>query len=278
MNSRRSRTPTSLSSPSRSNRTNRSAPESAALRPAALPRQGLAIEPERKKQLAAFQKTAGFRFKSLELLNLSFIHRSVSNETGCRLNNERLEFLGDSILGAACATLLYQKYPEKPEGELAKIKSVTVSEDVLSAVARLLQIDTMLLLGRGEELSGGRGKKAILADTLEALIAALYLDCGYRAAFDFISRIFSPEIDRITENDYHRDYKSLLQELCQHHYHSYPQYRMVKRSGPEHERIFWMEVNVDGTVYGPGTGRNKKSAEQEAARMALQALEKQAAL
>ena len=229
--------------------------------------------PERKKQLAAFQKTAGFRFKSLALLNLSFVHRSVSNEVGSRLNNERLEFLGDSILGAACATLLYQKYSDKAEGELAKIKSVAVSEEVLSSVARILQIDTMLLLGRGEELSGGREKKAILADTLEAMIGALYLDSGYQRAFELISRYFIPEIDRITENDYRRDYKSLLQELCQHRYRAYPQYRLVKRSGPEHERIFWMEVSVDGTVYGPGMGRNKKSAEQEAARMAWQALD-----
>ncbi|MCL1836380.1 MAG: ribonuclease III [Treponema sp.] len=231
------------------------------------------IEPGRKKQLAAFQKTAGFRFKSLELLNLSFVHRSVSNETGCRQNNERLEFLGDSILGAVCATLLYEKFPEKPEGELAKIKSVAVSEEVLSSVARILQIDTMLLLGKGEDLSGGREKKAILADTLEALIGALYLDSGYRAAFDFVSRLFSPEIGRITEKDYLRDYKSLLQELCQRNYRTYPQYRLVKRSGPEHERMFWIEVSVNGTVYGPGSGRSKKSAEQEAARAAWQSLE-----
>ncbi|MCL1836835.1 MAG: ribonuclease III [Treponema sp.] len=231
------------------------------------------IEPGRKKQLAAFQKTAGFRFKSLELLNLSFVHRSVSNETSCRQNNERLEFLGDSILGAVCATLLYEKFPEKPEGELAKIKSVAVSEEVLSSVARILQIDTMLLLGKGEDLSGGREKKAILADTLEALIGALYLDSGYRAAFDFISRLFTPEIGRITEKDYLRDYKSLLQELCQRRYRAYPQYRLVKRSGPEHERMFWIEVSVNGTVYGPGSGRSKKSAEQEAARAAWQSLE-----
>jgi len=225
--------------------------------------------------LAAFLKTAGIRFKSFELLNLSFIHRSVSNETGSRcvagaLNNERLEFLGDSVLGSVCATLLYQKYPEKNEGDLAKIKSVVVCEDVLSIVARLLQIDTMLLLGRGEELTGGREKKAILADTLEALIGALYLDSGYTAAFDFISRYFAPEIDRITEKDYHRDYKSLLQEISQHNYGSYPQYRLTKRSGPDHERVYWIEVSVGGVAYGPGTGRNKKSAEQEAARMAYQ--------
>jgi len=232
----------------------------------------LAPESERRKQLAAFQKAAGFRFKSIALLNLSFVHRSVSNETGSRLNNERLEFLGDSILGAVCATLLYQRYPEKTEGELAKVKSVTVSEEVLSSVAKVLQIDAMLLLGKGEELSGGRSKKTILADTLEAIIGALYLDSGYRAVFSFITRYFTPEIDRITEKDYCRDYKSLLQELCQRNFRSYPHYRMVKRSGPDHEHTFWMEVTVGGTAYGPGTGRNKKAAEQEAARLAFLAL------
>ena len=206
-------------------------------------------------------------------MNLSFVHRSISNETGSRFNNERLEFLGDSILGAVCATLLYQRYPEKTEGELAKVKSVTVSEEVLSTVAKVLQIDTMLLLGKGEELSGGRNKKTILADTMEAVIGALYLDSGYRVAFSFINRYFSQEIDRIVGDDYHRDYKSLLQEMCQRNFGSYPRYRMIKRSGPDHEHIFWMEVSVGGIVYGPGTGRNKKAAEQEAARMAYKALD-----
>jgi ribonuclease-3 len=230
------------------------------------------IEAERKKQLAAFQKAAAFRFKNIELLNLSFMHRSMANESGSKVNNERLEFLGDSILGAVCATLLYQKYPEKSEGELAKIKSVVVSEGVLAAIARVLQIDTMLLLGKGEDLSGGRTKKAILADALEALIGALYLDSGYRAAYAFVSRCIAPEIDRVTDSGYHRDYKSLLQEICQRNFRVYPEYRMVKRSGPEHERIFWMEVIADNRVFGPGMGKNKKSAEQEAAKMAYTAL------
>jgi ribonuclease-3 len=258
--------PTSSSNPSKSKNGDFAAPGQFVL---ALTTPG----PERKKQLTAFQKTAGFKFKNIELLNLSFVHRSVSNETSCRQNNERLEFLGDSILGAACATLLYQNYADKAEGELAKIKSVAVSEEVLSSIARVLQLDTMLLLGKGEELSGGRTKKAILADTLEALIGALYLDSGYKAAFAFISRCLAPEIDRVIEKDYHRDYKSLLQEVCQRHYHAYPQYRLVKRSGPDHEHLFWIEVNVNGSNYGPGVGRSKKSAEQEAARMAYQAVE-----
>jgi ribonuclease-3 len=231
-----------------------------------------AIEPGRKKQLMAFQQTAKVRFKSIALLNLSFMHRSLSNETGSRLNNERLEFLGDSILGAVCASLLYKKYGEKNEGELAKIKSVAVSEEILSAVARVLQIDTMLLLGKGEELSGGRTKKAILADALEALIGALYLDSGYAASFAFVSRFLLPEINRVTENGYYCDYKSLLQELCQRSFRVCPEYCLVKQSGPEHERMFWIEVYVNGQPFGPGTGRNKKRAEQEAAKMAYEVL------
>jgi ribonuclease-3 len=222
--------------------------------------------------LTAFVRTAGIRFKSLELLNLSFMHRSISNESDYKLNNERLEFLGDAVLGAVSAALLYARLAGRPEGELAKIKAVVVSEDVLAGVARELQIDTLLLLGRGEENSGGRTKKAILADALEALIGALYLDSGYKTVFPFVSRFIDPEISRVLENRHYQDYKSLLQELCQHRFRSYPLYRLQKRSGPEHERIFWIEVIVSDKVYGPGTGRSKKAAEQEAAKIAFEAL------
>jgi len=200
------------------------------------------------------------------------MHRSVSNEAGVKINNERLEFLGDSILGAVCATLLYRMYTEKNEGELAKIKAVVVCEDILSGIATGLKIDEMLLLGKGEEHSGGRTKKAILADAMEAVIGALYLDSGYKAAFDFVSRCITSEIDKTTGANYHKDYKSLLQEYCQREFRCYPEYRMVKRSGPEHERTFWMEVRIGETVYGTGTGRNKKSAEREAARIAYEQL------
>jgi ribonuclease-3 len=231
-----------------------------------------ALEPDRKKVLTAFLKTAGIRFKSLGLLNLSFMHRSVSNESNQKANNERLEFLGDAILGAVSATLLYQNLRSKPEGDLAKIKSVVVSEDILSAVALELQIDTLLILGRGEELSGGRTKKAILADALEALIGAIYLDSGYKAAFAFVSRFISAEIDKVLENRHSQDYKSLLQEFCQRQYKKYPVYTLVKRSGPEHSRIFWVEVSVNGKSFGPAAGKNKKSAEREAAKLASEAM------
>jgi len=222
--------------------------------------------------LAAFQKAAGFKFKCIELLNSSFMHRSVSNETNTKINNERLEFLGDSIVGVVCASLLYQKYNDKSEGELAKIKSVVVSEDILSGIATALHIDELLLLGKGEELSGGRTKKAILADAFEALVGALYLDSGFKDVYSFVSNLLTNEINRVADTDYHRDYKSLLQEYCQRIYRTYPEYRLVKRAGPEHEFTFWIEVVVAGAVYGPGKGRNKKSAEQEAARLAYESL------
>jgi ribonuclease-3 len=230
------------------------------------------LEPGRKKELTAFLKSAGIRFRSVGLLNLSFVHRSVSNETSHRTNNERLEFLGDAVLGAVCATALYERFEEKNEGELAKVKSVVVSEDILAGIARELQIDNLLVLGKGEELSGGRKKNAILADALEALIGALYLDSGFSAAFAFVERCIGPEISRVTEKNYHSDYKSLLQELSQQLFRAYPNYQMIDRSGPEHERLFRMEVQVNGRVYGPGVGRNKKTAEQEAARLALEQL------
>jgi ribonuclease-3 len=230
------------------------------------------LDPARKKVLTAFVKSAGIRFKSLELLNLSFMHRSISNESGLRVNNERLEFLGDSVLGIVAATLLYEKFAEKPEGELAKIKSVVVSEDILSGVALEFQLDNLLLLGKGEENSGGRMKKAILADAMEALIGALYLDSGFEAAFSFVSNFLKEEINRVLEDRHHKDYKSILQEYSQKRFKAYPDYRLIKRSGPEHARLFWIEVTVNDKAYGPGTGHSKKAAEQEAARMAWEAL------
>ena len=230
------------------------------------------VDPVRKKALTAFLKATGIKFKDLELLNLAFFHRSASNESNHKVNNERLEFLGDAILGAVSADLLYNHLGGKSEGDLAKIKSVVVSEDILSGVALELRIDTLLILGKGEELSGGRTKKAILADTLEALIGAIYLDSGFKNAHVFVGAFVAAEITRVLENRHYRDYKSLLQEFCQQKFKSYPDYRLVKRTGPEHSRTFWVEVAINGKVYGPATGLNKKSAERDAARLAYDEL------
>ncbi|MDR0388923.1 MAG: ribonuclease III [Spirochaetaceae bacterium] len=226
----------------------------------------------RKKELAAFQKTAGIRFKSQKLLNLSFMHRSVSNESNNKINNERLEFLGDAILGAVTVTLLYDLFPDRSEGDLAKIKSVVVSEEILSGISLELGLDRLLILGKGEDHSGGRTKKAILADALEALIGAYYLDSGYKAAFAFVRRFIQSEIDLASDRGHSRDFKTLLQEYSQRLYRSYPAYRLIRKTGPEHEKMFWVEVMVNGKSYGPGSGKNKKSAEQEAARFAYEEL------
>jgi ribonuclease-3 len=228
---------------------------------------------ERRNELAAFQKAAGLKFKSIELLNLALTHRSCGNEDSSRsLNNERLEFLGDAVLGVIAAARLYELLAGKPEGELARIKSYIVSEDVLSELARALGIDARILLGKGEELSGGRAKKAILADAMEAVIGAYYLDQGFDAAKRFVLRVLEPEIQKVLENRHRKDYKTILQEYVQRYLRSYPAYKLARRSGPDHDRTFWVICAIGDREYGPVSGKNKKEAEQNAARTAYDAI------
>ena len=219
-----------------------------------------------------FQRRSGLRFKDINLLNLSFCHRSFANERGTIGNNERLEFLGDSVLGLAVAEYLYTELPDRVEGDLAKIKSFVVSETTLAAIARRLRVDNFILIGKGEEFSGGRSKKAILADAMEAIIGAYFLDSGFREARRFVLEHVVPEINKVLENRHDKDYKTLLQEYAQKIYHAYPKYAVSKRTGPDHERVFWMEVEVGGKSFGPGKGSNKKEAEQAAARIAYERL------
>lgn len=228
---------------------------------------------ERRSVLAAFQKAAGIKFKDLDLLNLALTHRSCGNEDPSRSqNNERLEFLGDAVLGAIAATRLYELLGTKPEGDLARIKSYVVSENALSEIARSLGIDRNILLGKGEEQSGGREKKAILADAMEAVIGAYYLDEGFEAAGRFVLRLLEPEIQKVLQNRHLKDYKTILQEYMQKYLRSYPEYKLVRRSGPDHDRTFWMSCAMGGAEYGPVSGKNKKEAEQRAAKAAYDAI------
>lgn len=234
---------------------------------------------DRKGQLSAFQKKANIRFRSLELLNLSFTHRSCGNEDSAHAqNNERLEFLGDAVLGLVAATCLYESLGEKAEGELARIKSYVVSEEALSGLAHKLGVPELLLLGKGEEQSGGRDKKAILADATEALIGAYYLDSGFEAAFKFVRGLIEPEIASVLQNKHHRDYKTTLQEYAQKYHRCYPLYKLVKKTGPDHDRTFWVSCEVAGAEYGPLSGKNKKEAEQAAAKAAYDAIMAQGGL
>ncbi len=231
------------------------------------------LDGERRRSLQTFQRKAGIRFRDIGLLDLAFHHRSFSNETTKdRVNNERLEFLGDAVLGMAVATRLYLLMSDRPEGDLAKTKSVVVSEETLSEIALAIGVDACLILGKGEELSGGRRKKAILADAAEAVIGALYLDSGYRAAEQFVLSIIDPYIALVMENRHHRDYKTLLQEHVQKTFKAVPKYALVKKSGPDHDRTFWVTVEVNARVYGPEQGKNKKEAEQAAAAVAAREL------
>ncbi len=224
------------------------------------------ITSDRRKELLLFQKHAHIRFRRLELLNLAFSHRSYANEHEMDVdNNEKLEFLGDSVLGLVVSEYLFTSYPGMVEGDFARIKSFVVSEESLSAAARKVKVDNYILIGKGEEYSGGRSKKAILADCLEAIIGAYYLDSGYGKVKQFILDILIPEIDKVLENRHKKDYKTLLQEYVQKSYKTYPRYSVVKKSGPDHNRQFWVSVTVNGETFGPGKGKNKKEAEQEAA-------------
>jgi len=232
-----------------------------------------ALSRERRIQLAAFQKMANMRFRSLELLNLSFTHRSCGNEDPSRSqNNERLEFLGDAVLGMVTASSLYEILGERSEGELARIKSYVVSEEVLSELAKGLRLDEYILLGKGEELSGGRAKKAILADAAEALIGAYYLDSGFEAVHRFVRALIEPEIGKVLQNRHHKDYKTILQEYAQKYHKSYPLYRLLKKSGPDHDKTFWVSCEVASIEYGPHSGKNKKEAEQSSAQAAYEAI------
>lgn len=227
---------------------------------------------ERKALLRQFEKSSGVRFKNVELLDLAFSHRSFSNETANRDNNERLEFLGDSVLGLVVASHLYRVLGDRAEGELAKIKSFVVSEEILASVAKTLGVDRMLLIGRGEEHSGGREKKALLADGLEAVFGAYYLDSGFAEAQKFILKLLVPEIEAVLEDRHRKDYKTLLQEFAQKRYRTYPRYVLADKQGPDHDRTFFMEVYLENRLLGSGTGKNKKEAEQQAAGEAYRVL------
>lgn len=232
-----------------------------------------AISSERKKELQLFEKHAGIKFRAPELLNLAFSHRSYANENQNEVgNNEKLEFLGDSVLGLVVAEYLFQTLTDKAEGDLAKIKSFVVSEDSLAAIARTLKVDNFILIGKGEEYSGGRTKKALLADAMEAIIGAFFLDSGFKTSKRFILQYLVPEINKVLENKHKKDYKTLLQEFVQKKFKTYPKYVLVKKTGPDHSKTFWMDVKINDKSFGPGQGKNKKAAEQQAARVAFEKL------
>ncbi len=228
------------------------------------------ISKERKEMLASFCKPLGLRFHNYKLLEQAFHHCSYSNENSSEklYNNERLEFLGDSVLGLATADFLYSDMSsDHHEGDLAKIKAVVVSEKTLAPIALKFGIDKMLVLGHGEELSGGRKKPAILADCMEAVIGAYYLDSGFEAVEKYILSFIVPEVRKVQQTG-GKDYKTLLQELFQQKRKRTPVYELKEIAGPAHDQIFRVCVKLDKITYGPADGKSKKEAEQNVAQMA----------
>jgi ribonuclease-3 len=207
------------------------------------------------------------RFRDPRILGVALIHRSYAFEQGTAETNERLEFLGDAVLGLVVTDLAFRRFPDMPEGQLAKLRAATVNMVTLAEVARDLGLGEELLLGRGEELSGGRDKSSILADGMEAVLGAVYVDRGLGAAARVIERLFWPRMSAYARGEGERDYKTGLQELAAQDVGSMPHYRVEER-GPDHAKEFTATVFLDGRPFGTGEGRSKKEAEQQAARVA----------
>jgi ribonuclease-3 len=201
------------------------------------------------------------------LLVRALTHRSFAYENGGLPTNERLEFLGDSVLGLVVTDTLYRVHPDLPEGQLAKLRAAVVNSRALAEVGRGLELGSLIRLGRGEEGTGGRDKASILADTLEAVIGAVYLDQGLEAASELVHRLFDPLIERSAGLGAGLDWKTSLQELTASEGLGVPEY-VVTESGPDHEKTFTAAARVGGVAYGTGTGRSKKEAEQQAAEAA----------
>jgi ribonuclease-3 len=223
----------------------------------------------------SLDRVLGVRFKDTALRDLALTHRSHAFEHGLDANNERLEFLGDAVLGIVVTDLAFREFPEMPEGELAKLRAAIVNMGALADVARDLGIGRYVLLGRGEEMSGGRDKSSILADALEALLGAVYIDRGLGPARKLIERLFRPRMIAYVRGEGERDYKTILQELSSAELHVVPEYRISER-GPDHEKEFTATVVLGGRPWGSGVGRSKKEAEQQAAHEAYVRLSERA--
>jgi ribonuclease-3 len=223
--------------------------------------------------LSTLQQTLDIQFKDPSLLEQALVHSSYVNENpGTISSNERLEFLGDAILGFIMARELYQRLPHSSEGEMTKLRSSLVRRDTLSRMAKAIKLGNHLYLGRGEEASGGRRKPANLAGALEAIIAAIFLDQGLITARDFVLKLEEKELNKALSRGVEPDYKSQLQELIQARHQQTPAYRVIEAVGPAHDRRFTVEVSIGDTVLGRGAGKSKKLAEAEAARYALDQL------
>ena len=223
-------------------------------------------------RISEFQKKIQYTFKNPALLEEALTHSSYANEHKAEgsVCNERLEFIGDSVLGFVCTELLFNKYPTRPEGELSKLRSALVCETALDKYAKSIELGKYLLLGHGEDLAGGRERPSILSDAFEALIAAIYLDGGMDNAKKFVLPFILDAIENDpTTHVLKRDYKTSLQEIAQQNPGEIIKYTVVSETGPDHDKEFTVNVYLNSNLLASGSGKNKKEAEQDAAHKAL---------
>ena len=222
-------------------------------------------------QVRALEGTLGYKFRDGDLLERALAHRSYCAEHPDTVPNERLEFLGDAVLGLIVTDYMFDEYPDMPEGELAKLRASVVNSEVLADVAREIGLGAALLLGKGEDTTGGRDKPSILSDGMEAVIAAVYIDGGWAPARKLVLRLLEPRIVEGASGPGGHDYKTRLQELATQTFEQLPRYQ-VRHEGPDHSKRFYAKVLLRGETWGTGEGRSKKQAEQAAARVAWRTL------
>jgi ribonuclease III len=233
------------------------------------------MDKDRLEILNKLEERLRYGFRDKNILSTALTHRSYVNENQqlSSTDNERLEFLGDSILGACVSDLLIEKYKSSSEGDLTKMRAAIVGEENLAQIARSLQIGDCLLIGRGEENAGSRTKESFLADSFEAVVAAIYLDSDFNNAKNIIKKIIEPFLEDNNLSSVHFDYKTALQELCQKKYKTVPIYIVVDSKGPDHAKIFEVRVVVVNKLTEYGTGKSKKEAEKQAAQKAWDILQ-----
>lgn len=225
------------------------------------------MEVDSKLDLNSLEEKIGYEFKDIGLLKNSLVHRSFGNENKRykKINNERLELLGDAVLDLVVTEYLYKSHENSTEGDLAKIKSMVVSEPVLAEISKKMDVGKYLLLSKGEEMTGGRDRSSILGDAFEAILGAIYLDSNFETAKKYALSHIQDSIDHVDKNEDILDFKTILQEYSQREYKLIPIYQVVNETGPDHQKVFEIAVTV-GEMVGSGTGKNKKSAEQSAAK------------
>ena len=233
------------------------------------------MQDKRKQQLVGFCTTQNIQMHDLELLDMALTHTSYAHEakqTPKPQHNERIEFLGDSVLSVIVSTYMFKNFPELAEGQLTKLRAHLVCEGSLYTFAKKIGLGELLLLGKGEELSGGRERPSILADAFESVLGAIYLDQGFTVAQRYLLTMMQSEIDYVCRHGIYTDYKTRLQEFLQRDGDVDISYQLLGSTGPEHNKIFTSEVSFEGKVIGVGQGRTKKDSEQHAAQQALMQL------